>query len=66
MSGVAPVYGLGGKLLLEGFDTATNMREELRIMGEAMGIDWMTREELVQAVPPAFTEFLGRQIIRLI
>lgn len=66
MSGVAPVYGHGGKLLLEGFDTATNMREELRIMGEAMGIDWMTREELVQAIPPAFTEFLGRQIIRLI
>jgi DNA (cytosine-5)-methyltransferase 1 len=29
---------------------------------DAMGIDWMTREELSEAVPPAYTEFLGRQI----
>lgn len=28
----------------------------------AMGIDWMTGEELSEAVPPAYTEFLGRQI----
>lgn len=29
---------------------------------EAMGIDWMTRNSLAQAIPPAFTEFIGRQI----
>ena len=29
----------------------------------AMGIDWMTRQELTQAVPPAYTEFLGRQLL---
>ena len=29
----------------------------------AMGISWMTRDELREAVPPAYTEFLGRQII---
>lgn len=29
---------------------------------EAMGIDWMTRDELREAIPPAYTEFLGRQI----
>jgi len=29
---------------------------------EAMGIDWMNREELSQAIPPAFTEWIGRQM----
>ena len=33
---------------------------------EAMGIDWMIRTELNQAIPPAYTEFIGRQIIELI
>lgn len=27
------------------------------------GIDWMTRQELAEAIPPAYTEFLGRQAI---
>lgn len=29
----------------------------------AMGIDWMTRGELSEAIPPAYSEFLCRQII---
>jgi DNA (cytosine-5)-methyltransferase 1 len=32
-------------------------------MGEAMGIDWMTKAELRQAIPPAYTEFLGKQLL---
>ncbi len=27
------------------------------------GIDWMTRAELAEAIPPAYTEFIGKQII---
>lgn len=30
---------------------------------EAMGIDWMTRAELVEAIPPRFTEFIGQQLL---
>lgn len=29
----------------------------------AMGIDWMTRDELREAIPPAYTEHIGRQLL---
>lgn len=30
---------------------------------EAMGIDWMVARELTQAIPPAYTELIGSQLI---
>lgn len=30
----------------------------------AMGIDWMTRAELSEAIPPAYTTFIGLQLIQ--
>jgi DNA (cytosine-5)-methyltransferase 1 len=30
----------------------------------AMGIDWMRRDELSQAVPPAYSEFIGRATLQ--
>ncbi len=31
---------------------------------EDMGIDWMTWDELTQAIPPSYTEFIGRQLLQ--
>ena len=34
---------------------------------QAMGIDWfMTRPEVREAIPPAYTEFIGRQLIKVL
>lgn len=30
----------------------------------AMGIDWMDRHGMVEAIPPSYTEHIGRQLIR--
>ncbi len=32
---------------------------------EAMQIDWMTGRELAEAIPPAYTEWLGKRIIEI-
>jgi DNA (cytosine-5)-methyltransferase 1 len=31
---------------------------------KAMGIDWMTRDEIREAIPPAYGEFIGRAAIQ--
>ena len=59
------VYGHGGGQ----FKTVWNGGVNRGYMGsfserkEAMGIDWMNRDELADAIPPAYTEFLGRQAV---
>lgn len=32
----------------------------------AMGIDWMTMEELGESIPPAYTEWIGRQLLAVV
>ncbi len=30
---------------------------------DAMGINWMTKNELNEAIPPAYTKFIGKQLL---
>lgn len=39
-------------------------RIPLETQRRAMGIDWMDLSELSQAIPPAYSEFIGRQFLR--
>lgn len=46
-----------------GFDMDSRM-STARYYQSAMGIDWMrSRKEIAEAIPPAYTEWIGRQII---
>ena len=49
-------------------DEIPNGGKTAKTIGEAriaMGIDWAIWTELVEAIPPAFTKYLGHQVIRL-
>jgi DNA (cytosine-5)-methyltransferase 1 len=36
------------------------------IAAELMGIDWMTLGELSEAIPPAYTEYIGKQLMEVL
>lgn len=38
-------------------------RIPLAVQQKAMGIDWMTLKELSQAIPPAYSEFIGQSVM---
>ena len=53
------VYGSMRDEIPKGGHTAKSI-EEAR---EAMGIDWMLWGDLVEAIPPVYTEFIGKQVM---
>lgn len=56
------VYGNQGRRIGHWLGRARNVADA----SNAMGIDWMTWRELTQAIPPAYTEFIGRQLLRVV
>lgn len=57
-------YHRAGKLAtVVGVHGHLNYPGEFPIRCAAMGIDWMTNDELVQAIPPVYSEFIGRQLM---
>lgn len=47
------------------FITVTGNNFQVRQAKEAMGIAWMHADGLAQAIPPAYSEYLARQVIHL-
>lgn len=61
------VYGArpdGRRLWTRADGTQQRAAASITEAGAAMGIDWMTDfRDIAEAVPPAYTEFIGRQLI---
>ena len=60
------VSGTGGRRIgLRADGKGGNSRKPLNLADarDAMGIGWMTRKELSQAIPPEYTTFLGKQLM---
>jgi DNA (cytosine-5)-methyltransferase 1 len=56
------VYGKqDGRLLWRRKDGTELRVADLATASAAMGIDWMDWDEICQAIPPAYTEWIGRQ-----
>ena len=55
-------YGVSNK----GFISVSGHIRNTAYARIVMGITWMTRDELAQAIPPAYTEFIGKQMIAAI
>jgi DNA (cytosine-5)-methyltransferase 1 len=43
-----------------------NYHGESEIRARAMGIDWMIDKELTQAIPPAYTEYIGKYLMQAV
>lgn len=61
------VSGTGGRRInRRENDHGGNMNKprNIREARDAMDIDWMIRYEISQAIPPAYTEFIGKQLMK--
>ena len=54
-------YGTPGEMV-----TVAGHQFSRRAGSVAMGIDWMTRDELAEAIPPSYTQWIGQHLERQI
>lgn len=52
LASVVSVFGAGG-----------GRAKNFELWKAAMGIDWMTKREIAEAIPPAYTEWIGAQLL---
>ena len=65
----ASIYGAGGGWTPKHRDSPTRRGgyvPHTDVCRALLGVDWTTKHELSQVVPPAFTEHLGRQLIEAV
>jgi DNA (cytosine-5)-methyltransferase 1 len=60
---VAPLRKMGRKPEPGDFMHVVGNFSGVAVAREAMGIEWMTRDDLREAIPPAYTEHLGVQLM---
>jgi len=61
------VSGTGGRRINRRPDDHggnTNKPRNIEEARSAIGIDWMSRYELSQSIPPAYTEYIGKQLMK--
>lgn len=62
VNAILPVCNHGS--LYDPFHGGEDARDERRKLSELFGIDWfMTRQEVRNCIPPAYTEWIGRQFL---
>jgi DNA (cytosine-5)-methyltransferase 1 len=61
-----PVYGHTGAGANRGRERERGRSNGVADWRRAMAIDWMTVNELAEAIPPAYTEWIGRQLIAVV
>jgi len=57
------VKGSKGRMELTGRGGVNRVQFKVAARRVAMDISWMTNDELSEAIPPAYTEFIGRSLI---
>ena len=58
------VYGDGGPGKSTRPSGGGGTKADRRQFGELMEMPWATPKEIVQAIPPAYTEYIGAQLVR--